>query len=116
MKVEMQPASTWTQLQAVFGWARQGGFEVQVVDSDGAPTIGVEGAVSDEQMEALRRLPGVAGVTPADPFAAEKTSDLRIEAIRPLISPAILLEEQPLTPEQAAVVRRGREEIVRILN
>jgi 3-deoxy-7-phosphoheptulonate synthase len=116
MMVEMQPTSTWAEVRAIFEWARQGGFEARVVDDDGAHRISVEGALSPALMEAARALPGVAAVTSADPPVAEKTADLRIESIRPLISPAILLEEQPLTPEQAAVVRRGREEIVRILN
>ncbi len=41
--------------------------------------------------------------------------DLRVESFRPLVPPAILLEELPLTEESAATVARGREDIVRVL-
>jgi len=39
------------------------------------------------------------------------TSDLRIRSIRPLISPAVLEEEIPLSDEAAALVERSRREI-----
>ncbi|TCJ20561.1 3-deoxy-7-phosphoheptulonate synthase [Rubrobacter taiwanensis] len=44
------------------------------------------------------------------------TRDLRIESIRPLIPPAILIEQLPLPEESALGVIRAREEVVRILN
>lgn len=47
--------------------------------------------------------------------AMQRTRDLRIEYFRPLISPAMLLEEIPATEASASTVVRGREEIVRIL-
>jgi 3-deoxy-7-phosphoheptulonate synthase len=45
-----------------------------------------------------------------------RTRDLRVESIRPLLPPAILLEELPLTEAAAVTVSRGREEIARILD
>jgi len=45
-----------------------------------------------------------------------KTRDLRIESIRPLISPAILLEELPLTDAGSVTVSDARDAIVRILD
>jgi 3-deoxy-7-phosphoheptulonate synthase len=45
----------------------------------------------------------------------QRTRDLRVESFRPLIPPAILLEELPLSEEASMTVSRGREEIVRIL-
>ncbi|MFN8525818.1 MAG: 3-deoxy-7-phosphoheptulonate synthase [Chloroflexota bacterium] len=45
-----------------------------------------------------------------------ETRDLRIESIRPLISPAILLEEQPLSDQGSAAVTGWRKETVNILN
>ncbi|MGE3268945.1 MAG: 3-deoxy-7-phosphoheptulonate synthase [Chloroflexota bacterium] len=44
-----------------------------------------------------------------------RTRDLRIESIRPLIPPAILLEELPLTEAGSVVVSRARDEVVQIL-
>jgi 3-deoxy-7-phosphoheptulonate synthase len=43
------------------------------------------------------------------------TRDLRIEYFRPLLPPAILIEELPLTEASSATVARGREDIGRIL-
>ena len=45
-----------------------------------------------------------------------RTRDLRIESIRPLVSPALLLEELPLPEEGTVTVSRAREDVVRILN
>src|SRR4051794_33185862 len=45
-----------------------------------------------------------------------KTRDLRIESIRPLISPAILLEELPLPDTGSIAVSEARDELVRILD
>jgi 3-deoxy-7-phosphoheptulonate synthase len=44
-----------------------------------------------------------------------RTRDLRIESFRPLLPPAILLEELPLSERGSAVVTRTREEVARIL-
>jgi 3-deoxy-7-phosphoheptulonate synthase len=46
---------------------------------------------------------------------SERTRDLRIESFRPLIPPAILLEELPLTERGSATVVRGRDEVGRAL-
>lgn len=45
-----------------------------------------------------------------------RTRDLRIESIRPLVPPALLLEELPLPEEATVAVTRARETVVRILN
>src|SRR5262247_1694662 len=50
------------------------------------------------------------------PGMFQRTRDLRIESFRPLIPPAILLEELPLSEAGSATVTRGRQEISRILN
>ena len=44
-----------------------------------------------------------------------RTKDLRVESIRPLLPPAILLEELPVTETAALTIAHGREEIVNIL-
>src|SRR5262245_26317664 len=45
-----------------------------------------------------------------------RTDDLRIKRIRPLLAPAILVEEIPLTEAAAAVVARGRRALEAILD
>ncbi len=44
-----------------------------------------------------------------------RTRDLRVESIRPLLPPAILLEELPISDSAAVTVSRGREEVAHIL-
>ncbi len=44
-----------------------------------------------------------------------RTKDLRVESIRPLLPPAILLEELPLGETAATTVSRGRQEVACIL-
>ena len=44
-----------------------------------------------------------------------RTRDLRVESIRPLLPPAILLEELPLGETAALAVNKSREEVARIL-
>jgi 3-deoxy-7-phosphoheptulonate synthase len=44
-----------------------------------------------------------------------KTDDLRIAELRPLIPPAILMEELPIGEKSSETVARGREEIAQIL-
>src|SRR5690349_6106264 len=44
-----------------------------------------------------------------------RTRDLRVENIRPLLPPAILLEELPVSEAAAQTVARGREEVSKIL-
>jgi 3-deoxy-7-phosphoheptulonate synthase len=44
-----------------------------------------------------------------------RTRDLRVESIRPLLPPAILLEELPLREGAAVTVSRGRDEVAQIL-
>jgi len=56
------------------------------------------------------------------PAAAENTldttriDDTRIAAVRALVSPAVLLEELPVTPEVEAVVEHSRQAIGRVLH
>src|SRR5579884_3273322 len=45
-----------------------------------------------------------------------KTRDLRIESIRPLVPPALLLEDIPLSEAGSVVVTEGRNDAIRILN
>src|SRR5262245_10613234 len=44
-----------------------------------------------------------------------RTDDLRIEALRPLLPPAILMEELPLGERSSATVAHGREQVQRVL-
>ncbi len=43
------------------------------------------------------------------------TDDLRIETLRPLVSPAILMEDLPITEPISATVAQGRDSVSRIM-
>jgi 3-deoxy-7-phosphoheptulonate synthase len=45
----------------------------------------------------------------------QRTSDLRVDSYKPLLPPAILLEELPLLDRASETVARGRQEVSRIL-
>jgi 3-deoxy-7-phosphoheptulonate synthase len=45
----------------------------------------------------------------------QRTRDLRIESFRPLLPPAILLEELPLSERGSETISRGREAVARVL-
>ncbi len=44
-----------------------------------------------------------------------RTRDLRVETFRPLVPPAILLEELPLGERGSTTVTRGRDEVSAVL-
>ena len=46
----------------------------------------------------------------------QNTDDVRIDKLRPLIPPAILMEELPLSPEMASTVASSRAEVAKCLN
>jgi 3-deoxy-7-phosphoheptulonate synthase len=50
------------------------------------------------------------------PSPGEHVRDRRIEQVIPLLTPALILHQLPLSTEQATVVLRGRDEIAAILN
>ncbi|MFM8594539.1 MAG: 3-deoxy-7-phosphoheptulonate synthase [Chloroflexota bacterium] len=61
-------------------------------------------------------MPGVDAVLDDAGSISSRTRDLRIESLKPLIPPAILLEQQPLAPRSAEMVRATRNQISDVLN
>ena len=61
-------------------------------------------------------MPDIEEVDTTTGLAPVQTYNLRIASIRPLIPPAILMEQQPLNAAGSVVVSRTREEVVGILN
>ena len=53
---------------------------------------------------------------PTSAAGGTETDNLRIADVRPLLPPAMLLEESPRSAEHAEVVRRGRAEVSQILS
>ena len=116
MLVRMDAEAEAAATDAVRARAHDAGAEAEVYLEPGLPPVVLidadpSGALADE----LAALPGVAAVIHPRSTAAPQTYNLRIAGIRPLVPPAILLEQLALTPAVATTVQRTREEISRIL-
>ncbi|MDP8951824.1 MAG: 3-deoxy-7-phosphoheptulonate synthase, partial [Actinomycetota bacterium] len=105
-------------VEAVRGQAEKAGLRTSVFEGEGRSVVGVEGDVSSELRALLESIPGVEDVVGHETGSADArpTRDLRVNSIRPLEPPAILLEQLLLSRKVATTVRRAREEVVRVLN
>src|SRR5207253_6356114 len=75
------------------------------------------GRGGDERIEGdLRRLSAVAVERHVGNNSAMKTRDLRVTGYRPLVPPAIILEELALSESGSRAVARWRDELSRILD
>ncbi|MCU0775597.1 MAG: 3-deoxy-7-phosphoheptulonate synthase, partial [Ideonella sp.] len=70
---------------------------------------------ADETLAAPGPAPSTRDTSRDTTHDTTRVDDLRIAAVRPLISPALLLDELPLPPAAEALVRRTREAIGAIL-
>ncbi len=116
MLVVMRTGSSEAELAAVRALATEAGLTIDVVASNGRTVVGAHGEVGPTFGALLKAMPGVEAVVGGDEPEAPRTRDLRIASIRPLVPPAILLEELPLPAAGAAMVLRAREAIGRVLN
>jgi 3-deoxy-7-phosphoheptulonate synthase len=112
--VVMRSDDASTEIEAVRSRAEQGGCDVYVFEGAGRAVVGVSGDVSPELAAVLEAMPSVERVVGS--VESLRTRDLRVVGIRPLVPPAILLEQLPLTEALSATVQRTREEVVRILD
>src|SRR5689334_20909984 len=113
MLVVMRAGATTGAIDAVRDRAREAGLATDVLTGAGRAIVAVNGTGDPALLAAL---PGVEEVVPDGQAIAPQTRDLRIAQNRPLISPAILLEELPLPAAGARTINRTRDEVVRILN
>lgn len=116
MLVIMQPGAASGAIERVRAQAQQAGVEAEILRGAGRTIVALVGANTTELATGLAELPEVAEIVPDSRDLAPRTRDLRVVQNRPLLSPAILLEELPLPAASARVVRDSRAEIVRILN
>ncbi len=115
MLVVMDMDSSSEAIEEVRQLARDVGFSPTVFD--GSPTLLLlEGKPIRDASDQIAAMPGVVRIARSTDTASPVTSDLRIAAIRPLVPPAILMENLPLPAEAAILVQRTRTEISRILN
>ncbi|CAA9578572.1 MAG: 2-keto-3-deoxy-D-arabino-heptulosonate-7-phosphate synthase I alpha, partial [uncultured Thermomicrobiales bacterium] len=116
MFVVMRAGSSREELEAVCARADAAGLAHEVYAGAAGAAVGMTGVLSREVAAQLDMLPGVERVFADGEPGAIQTSNLRIASIRPLVAPAILLEQLPLPPEGALAVSQARAEIGRILD
>ncbi len=114
MLVVMEESATKAFIDAVCETAKDAGLSTVVFTGE-PPMVLLSGVPLREVEDSIAALPGVVRVARSDGSASLVTSNLRIAGIRPLVSPAILMEELPLPAEGAILVQRSRREISRIL-
>jgi 3-deoxy-7-phosphoheptulonate synthase len=114
MLVVMQPSAGQEQISSVCHAGRTAGLEPTIFDSDPVQVLLLGTPLSDVE-QVLEEMEGVSRVLNPSDTDTPVTSNLRISRIRPLISPAILMEQLPLDHDGAALVQRTRREIGRIL-
>ena len=115
MLIILEPNSPDSAVDAVRGRAAALGLDSVPFATNGAYTLLISGDNAADAASELGALPGVAEVVPAETGARPVTSNLRIAGIRPLVPPAILVEQLPLPAEGARLVHRTRGELSRIL-
>ncbi|MGI8477868.1 MAG: 3-deoxy-7-phosphoheptulonate synthase [Thermomicrobiales bacterium] len=116
MLVLMHPDSTPAATDAVRDIVRQADLESLLFDDAAPAAILVQGDPPADLAERLAALPGVARIVRARDASPPVTSNLRIAGIRPLVPPAILMEQLPLPGGDAVMVQRTRRELSDILH
>jgi len=114
--VVLRAGSSLEAVEAVRTRVEKAGLETFFLEGAQRAVVGVEGEVSPHLKALLETMSGVQGVTGIGEDEPPETRDLRVRSIRPLVPPAILLEQLPLLEAGSATVSRAREAIVRILN
>lgn len=116
MLVTLHPAPSEEIVAAVRRVSAGAGLESTLYhDADHAVVV-VTGDNADDHADAFAALPGVAGVARSRETERPVTSNLRIAGIRPLVPPAILVEQLPLPAEGAHLVHQTRHELAEILH
>jgi 3-deoxy-7-phosphoheptulonate synthase len=116
MLVVMKPGSPGVAVEEVRERAEEAGLQTNLFEGAEYTAVSLEGRVTGNLKAALEEVPGVVEVVDGDEPGTLSTRDLRVGSIRPLVPPAILLEQLPLSAEGSRTVRRSREAVVRILN
>ncbi len=115
MLVVMRPGSSPAVVDVVRQRAEDVGLETTVFDDTESSIVLVAGENAAEATEQFAAMPGVARIVHSRRPEPPVISNLRIAGIRPLVPPAILVEQLPLPAEGAVTVHRTRQEVSRIL-
>lgn len=114
MLVVMQASARHTDIELVCEAGKIAGLEPTVFGGEPRMVL-LSGNPLSEIESVLARMPGVLSVSIPIDTQLPITSNLRISGIRPLISPAILMEQLPLNADGAVLVQHSRRAISKIL-
>jgi 3-deoxy-7-phosphoheptulonate synthase len=114
MLVVMESSAGTEEIETVCQAGRTAGLDITVFESKPSHVLMAGTPLTDIETR-LERLPGVSLVLKPSTVEPPVTSNLRIKGIRPLVSPAILMEQLPLTVERAMLVQQSRRAASRIL-
>jgi 3-deoxy-7-phosphoheptulonate synthase len=116
MLVVMNAGATPAEATAVSQQATEAGLTATTYDDVGGRLIVIAGLNEQDHAETLGAMPGVARVVQASGDDVPETYNLRIANIRPLIPPAILVEQFPLSADGHRRVHQARQETAAILH
>ncbi len=106
MFLVMRTDASRAAVEAIRNWVKEAGLDAEVFEGVGRTVVGVEGETSSEFEALLENMPGVQQVV-GRKLGEPSTHDLRVAGIRPLVSPAILLDELPLSEVGSTTVSRA---------
>ncbi len=115
MLVVMQSSAEIEQIEAVCQAAQIVGLDSMVFEGEPLQILLSGTPLSDIELT-LTKMPGVARLVKPSTTRMPTTSNLRISGIRPLVSPAILMEQLPLTTDRAMLVQQSRRATSKILS
>lgn len=115
MLLVMETTAVPLEIEAVCAAARRAGLEATVFDGQPVHVL-LSGEPLSDIEPVLAGMAGVSAVLQPSSMGMPVTSNLRIKGIRPLVSPAILMEQLPLTPERATLVQQSRRAASNILS
>lgn len=116
MLVAMKTGATPDSIESVRAFVQEAGLESTAYPGQDATLLMVTGPNPTGIAAALREMDCVADVLLPENGQAPVTSNLRIAGIRPLVPPAILVEQLPLSSDGAKIVQSTRQELQAILD
>ena len=115
MLVVFQPNTDAATVDEVRALIAQSGRATTLYPGTDAVMVLVTGDNANDTSALVAHHPAVMRTIQSDVSRAPVTSNLRIAGIRPLVPPAILMEQLPLAADSANLVHRSRAEISAIL-
>ena len=115
MLVVMSAGASPAETSAICQRAIGAGLTATTYEDGGTRMIAIAGLNEHDYADALGTMPGVLHIVQASGDDVPETSNLRIANIRPLVPPAILVEQLPLSDDGRRRVHQARQATAAIL-